>query len=202
MGLDLNVGMITVARSLPPVAGGPVEWHEGSALAMPFADASFDLVLCQQGLQFFPDRPAGLREMYRVLALGGRLALSVWRPIQHNPFHAAMAAALVRYVGAQAATSLEAAFSLGNTEELQALLRGAGFRDLTIRPATRTHRVGSPHEFIPRWLSGSPRADAWAQANEGTRAALISHILSALRTYIGPDGLAFPKETHLAAAHT
>jgi ubiquinone/menaquinone biosynthesis C-methylase UbiE len=77
-GVDLNAGMISVARSLPAPQGARVEWLEGSALAIPLPDASVDAVLCQQGLQFFPDKALALREMRRVLDRGGRLALSVW----------------------------------------------------------------------------------------------------------------------------
>src|SRR5689334_3117022 len=62
-GLDNDAEKLAVARSLPPVPGVSLEWQEGSALAMPFADASFDALLCQQGLQFLADRPAALREM-------------------------------------------------------------------------------------------------------------------------------------------
>jgi SAM-dependent methyltransferase len=61
-GLDLNAGMLLVARSLPAPPGAPVTWVEASALAMPLRDASFDVVLCQQGFQFFPDKRAGLQE--------------------------------------------------------------------------------------------------------------------------------------------
>jgi ubiquinone/menaquinone biosynthesis C-methylase UbiE len=66
VGFDLNPGMLTVARSLPPPSGARIEWREGNVSAIPLPDATFDLVLCQQGLQFFPDRSAALREMRRV----------------------------------------------------------------------------------------------------------------------------------------
>src|SRR5262249_25147416 len=79
VGLDINAAMLAVARS--QAAGSPIEWHEASVLQMPFADRSFDLVLCQLGLQFFPDRPRALREMQRVLVPDGRLALSVFTAI-------------------------------------------------------------------------------------------------------------------------
>ena len=65
VGLDVNPNMLAAARSA--VRDRAIEWREGSAHEMPFPDASFDVVLCQQGLQFFPDRAAGLREMCRVL---------------------------------------------------------------------------------------------------------------------------------------
>ena len=70
-GLDINPGMIAVARSLPAVAGASVEWHEGSVLALPFSNEAFDVVICQFGLQFFPDRPAALCEIRRVVASAG-----------------------------------------------------------------------------------------------------------------------------------
>ena len=72
MGVDLNAAMIETARTQTPPAGAPVEWREGDAHALPCADATFDVVCCQQGLQFFPDKPHALREMHRVLGPGGR----------------------------------------------------------------------------------------------------------------------------------
>jgi ubiquinone/menaquinone biosynthesis C-methylase UbiE len=85
-GLDLNPEMLVVARSQPPPDGTRIAWHEGNASAMPLADAAFEVVLCQQGVQFFPDRAAALREMHRVLAPGGRLVLSVWRSLRAAAF--------------------------------------------------------------------------------------------------------------------
>jgi len=81
VGADLNSGMIAVARSLPVPAGAPIAWIECSALGLPLQNATMDVVLCQQGLQFFPDKALAMREMRRVLARGGRLALSVWNGI-------------------------------------------------------------------------------------------------------------------------
>ena len=74
-GVDLNPGMLEVARAHTPTSGAAVDWREGDAGALPCDDASYDVVLCQQGLQFFPDQPRALREMHRVLVSGGRLAL-------------------------------------------------------------------------------------------------------------------------------
>src|SRR3546814_8022062 len=61
-GLDVNPGMLAVARAATP-EGMSIEWHEANAEAMPLPEASFDVVLCQLGLQFMPDRQAALREM-------------------------------------------------------------------------------------------------------------------------------------------
>ena len=67
VGLDLNPGMIRVAQSLPAPVGAPIEWLVRSAVDLRLEAESFDVVLCQQGLQFFPDKALALREMRRVL---------------------------------------------------------------------------------------------------------------------------------------
>ena len=93
-----------MARSLPaPTGASSIEWLERSALDLPLPDADFDAVLCQQGLQFFPDKLVALREMRRVLDRRGRLALSVWTGI--GPYHGALGAVLARFVGNAAAIS-------------------------------------------------------------------------------------------------
>jgi ubiquinone/menaquinone biosynthesis C-methylase UbiE len=78
VGVDSNEAMLAVARAQPAPGGAQVEWRQGDATKLPFTDGEFDRVLCQHGLQYVADRIAALREMKRVLAPGGRLALSVF----------------------------------------------------------------------------------------------------------------------------
>ncbi|HEX4009346.1 MAG TPA: class I SAM-dependent methyltransferase [Solirubrobacteraceae bacterium] len=76
---DISPAMLAVASAVPGVPGAaPIEYVESSADALPVADAACDVVVCQQGLQFFPDRPAALNEMRRALRDGGTVALAVW----------------------------------------------------------------------------------------------------------------------------
>src|SRR5205823_9474849 len=110
-GLDLNPGMLAVARALPPPLGATITWVECSAVAMDLPDATFDVVLCQQGLQFFPDKPAALREMHRVLKPNGRAAIAVWTQIELNQIFAAYHAALRATVNAELADLMMAPFS-------------------------------------------------------------------------------------------
>jgi ubiquinone/menaquinone biosynthesis C-methylase UbiE len=72
-GVDLSRNVLRVARRLRP----DIDWQQGNTVSLPFADESFDVVLCQAALQFFPDQPAALREMRRVLSSGGRIAVQV-----------------------------------------------------------------------------------------------------------------------------
>ena len=86
VGLDLNEGMLTVAGRLRP----DIEWRQGDAAALPFAPGSFDVVLCQSALMFFPDRAGALREMARVVTAGGTVAVQVWDQLEAQEGYAAM----------------------------------------------------------------------------------------------------------------
>jgi ubiquinone/menaquinone biosynthesis C-methylase UbiE len=91
--------MLAVARAVPHGGGAWIDWREGDATTLPFPNASFDIVFCHQGLQFFSDRRATLCEIHRVLALGGRVAFAVWSYIERNPYFRTLADAVERHVG-------------------------------------------------------------------------------------------------------
>ena len=200
VGFDLNPGMLAVARALPPPQGASIEWREGNVSAIPFPDATFDLALCQQGLQFFPDRPAALREMRRVLVSRGRLTLSVWRPMQFSPGFSALATALGRHIAPEAAAIMQGPFALGSAEDLRTLITGAGFGEVVVRPAAKSLRFPSPEEFVRRYVAATPLAAVAAKASDDARAALITEVSAALKSSVDHQGLAFPIEAHLVLA--
>jgi SAM-dependent methyltransferase len=86
VGSDLNPGMVAMAQSVPYRGGCDISWRQASALKLPFDNAEFNAVVCQQGIQFFPDVSAGLREMARVVKKGGRLAVTVWASREQSPY--------------------------------------------------------------------------------------------------------------------
>jgi ubiquinone/menaquinone biosynthesis C-methylase UbiE len=197
-GLDLNPGMLAVARSLPPPSGPPITWIQGSAVAMNFPNASFDVVLCQQGLQFFPDRPAALREMRRVLVPSGRVLLSVWRIM--GPYQVAVVDALRQHVSAAAATTFSASRVVPNAEELYRLVVEAGFREVTIHPCVMTMRLPAVKGFVLSHLAATPVASAVAAVGSEARAALADEVSRALQAYVDGDGLAIPDEANVVTA--
>jgi SAM-dependent methyltransferase len=81
---DLNPAMLAQARTIGTPR--PVEWHQADAMELPFAGESFDLVVCQFGVMFFPDKPRALAEAARLLRPGGRLVFSTWDRIETNEF--------------------------------------------------------------------------------------------------------------------
>jgi len=194
MGLDLNPGMLAVARTRAPHTEAPMTWREGSAMALPCAAAAFDVVLCQQGLQFFPDRSAALREMHRVLTPRGRLALNVSRAPRHNPYNTVLAAALSRHVSAEAGANLLAPCAFGDREALRAVLHAGGFHEVRIRLAVHVLRFPSVEAFIPGALAATPVGGAVAALDPTTRAALLHDISEAFQAYRDDEGIAVPLE--------
>src|SRR2546428_5737604 len=155
VGLDISAGMLAVARSIPSPTGR-IEWKEADALSIPFPDGSFDIVTCQLGLQFFPDRAKAVREMKRVLVPNGRLAILVWRPIRYSPGFGALEQALEHHAGSKAAEWMRSPFSLGNAQELRNLLQNAGFLNTTIKIGIGTVRFQSVDQFVSLYTKGTP----------------------------------------------
>jgi len=200
VGLDIDPGMITVAHSLTASTENAVlEWHCGSALEMPFEDGTFDVALCLQGLQFFPDRLAGLVEIRRVLKATGRLVASVWGAIEHCKGHYALAQALERHdVDPSAALR---PFSLGDADALRELACKAGFRDANVRTVVKLAHFASPKHFIESLASGAPSTrHALAKVPESARNALVDEVSMALAPYVTEGGVAFPNASHMLLA--
>lgn len=185
-GLDVNPGMLSVARSATP-SGLDIEWHQASADAMPFTDASFDVVLCQMGLQFMPDKPAALSEIERVLVPGGRLVLNVPGPTPQ--LFVAMAEALAHHVGSEAAEFVQLVFSLHNAAELQELMIGAGFRDISVQADIKSLRLPSPEAFLWQYVRSTPLVAAVAQVDEERRGLLEREVVAAWQHFVEDQNL-------------
>lgn len=198
-GLDFNAGMLAVARSQPPVPGAAISWVEGSATAMDIPDGSFDVILCQQGLQFFPDRFAALREMHRVLVPGGRMLLSVWKSA--GPYNIAVGEALERQAGAETANKYRSSRIVPDAAELLRLLAEARFREIRIQPSVMTIRLPAIDVFVLSHLSSSPVAGAIAAMSPEGRMAFGKRVKAALAPYADGDGVAVPDEINIAIAH-
>ena len=193
-GLDLNEGMLAVARRIAPA----IEWRDGRAEELPLPDRSFDAVLCQFGLMFFTDRAGALREMWRVLAPGGRLAVAVWDSMERSPGYAALAALLAELFGDAVAAELDAPFALGDVAALRALLDAAGVAGATLRTEQGTARFPSLHT----WLESDARG--WtlaAHIDDAGFARLCDAAGTRLARFVQPDGtVAFPVQAHIVTA--
>ena len=137
-----------------------------------------------------------------MLAPGGRVALSVWRTLEHNPVHEAINEAVVRHLGTAA---LAAAFS-GNAPELEALLSGSGLEDVAIEAVTMTLRFPSADRFVRlSSLAGAAVSPVVAELDEAERATLVEAIQqdagATLRSYTHDDEIDVPMAAYVATAH-
>src|SRR5690606_648746 len=79
IAVDINPDMLKVGSKQLLPDGAAITWHPGDATQLDFSDNAFDIIFCQQGFQFFPDQPAAVLEMRRVLRPGGKAVVSVWQ---------------------------------------------------------------------------------------------------------------------------
>lgn len=173
-GVDINPGMIAEAkRACADVAD--IDWHEADAAALPFPDDSFDVVLCQMGLQFFPAKLPPLKEMRRVLRPGGRVLVNTPGPTP--VLFAVIRDAVARHVGPKPAGFLDAVFSLHDPDEYTELLRSAGFRQPDVRRAEKTLELPPPADFLWQYLQSTPiGAEVFNKTDAGARAALEAQV--------------------------
>lgn len=196
-GLDITPGMLAAARLAAP--SQRIEWLEGSAVKMPLPDGTFDAVVCQQGLQFFPDKPAALSEMRRVLKRGGRLALSCWRSVEHTPGYLVLEQALARRVGPEKAALPP--FSLGDAGAIRGLVVGAGFREVKLRAEAKMLRFRSAEHLVRAVVGGAPAMmGALTGQGEGVLDAIIAEVTEATKHYVDDEGWATPAVSHIVTA--
>lgn len=200
IGVDVNAGMIEMARSLPPAKGAAVAWYEGSAYELPLEDQCVDVVLCAQTLQFLKDRPAALAEMRRVLKSGGRLTTSLWGELPTSPYFHALVEAVERHVGQETAAGLRSAFGLSDAEEIRTLLEQAGFRGITMTVQSIELDLPAPNTFVPVHIGATPMAAGYRAASPVARASVVQEVAKALLQYQSGEGIRVPFTTHLAMA--
>ena len=125
-------------------------------------------MLCQLGLQFVPDRQSALAEMRRVAVTGGRLGLTVYGPIEHNPATFALAGALDRHLGPGASVAKRAEHALADPALLATLAAGAGFSRVQIVTTTRIIRFASVSDCVRIQLTATPLASLLRHQAEGS----------------------------------
>lgn len=199
-GIDVNPAMLAVAGEVTADLDPPIVWKEAAADDLPFADASFDAVLCQQAVQFFPDVPAALAEMHRVLAPGGRLGVSTCRSIDHQPGYAALAEVVTRHAGVEAGEIIRSPYALGEPSRLRALVAAAGFDHVRTRLDFTTFRAPSPQALLQAESSSSPLGDLVAQLDRDVLDRLLADLGVALAGYTDDEGVTFPFATVVTTA--
>jgi SAM-dependent methyltransferase len=196
LGIDMNVAMLSVARSLESVSGARIRWRCGDAEHLPKLSVPFDAVLCHQGFQFFPNRVKAALEIAKVLRPGGRLALSVWCGPDRNPLAAALIDVLQN--GRPAfSEAMRWPFSVRNRREITGPISRAGFHILTSELSRMRVCAVNATAFIHGFLRAMPFS---GEINEPDTEGLVRDTISALGDYVHQGELRVPSEAHIIVA--
>ena len=187
--------MLSVARRVRP----DIEFRQADAARLPFADESFDIVLSQMALMFFPDRAAAIGEMARVSTPGGTVALLVPGAHEHQQAFARFADLAVRHAGDEARSLLSTYFLCGDLDQLASLVESTGLQVTTARTEVGTYRAPSVDAFVTTEVESTPLVqrispEVYAQIRTGAH--------DVLAPFTTADGrVEAPFESNLVIAH-
>src|SRR5215470_8082519 len=152
---DLNQAMVDYAAAQTDARN--VTWRQADALALPFPDGSFDAVVCQFGVMFFPDKRAGFREALRVLNPGGRFLFSVWDRIEENEISRVVTDAVAALFPADPPQFLaRTPHGYHDVAVIREQLRDAGFARVEIETVAKRGRAPSARDPAIGFCQGSP----------------------------------------------
>lgn len=197
---DLNQPMLDYAAARQ----GPderLEWRHADALQLPFGDGSFDVVVCQFGAMFFPDRTAGYAEALRVLRPGGRFILAVWDRIEENAFADEVTTALA------ALFPLDPPRFLARTPHgyhdpalIREDLRHAGFTGIQIDTRTEESRAASARDAAIAYCQGTPLRNEIEARDAGALDAATDRAAEAIAAHHGRGSVSGKIQAHVIVA--
>ncbi|CAA9539141.1 MAG: Ubiquinone/menaquinone biosynthesis methyltransferase [uncultured Sphingosinicella sp.] len=196
---DLNQAMLDVAARR--VRSPNVSFMAADAQSLPFADASFDAVVCQFGVMFFPDRIAAYREARRVLRPGGRFLFNCWDRLDRNPVSDIVASAVAALFQADPPSFLNRVpFGYHDKERVMADLRAAGFSDTAGETVVLESRLASARDAALGLCQGSPLRSEIEQRDPARIEEATSAVAEALSRQGYGDSAASPLSAHVFSA--
>jgi SAM-dependent methyltransferase len=189
---DLNTAMVELGSLRVPQAS----WQQADAQHLPYASGRFDLVICQFGVMFFPDKRAAFAEMRRVLGPGGHLLFNTWDTIETHGFGRALMAGLERAFPGNPPTFLvRVPHGYTDPRTIEADLTAAGMSPSVIETITLEGRAASAADVATGFCTGTPlRAEIEQRADLGTVTELVA---AEMTTRLGSGPVAAPMTAHV-----
>jgi ubiquinone/menaquinone biosynthesis C-methylase UbiE len=185
---DISPPMLNIARAKHHSPdGAPIEYVESPAAPLKANAASFDVTLCQQGLQFFPEKVEALKEMARVTRPGGRVAIAVWGSLQQNPIFGEICAGLDETLPSSLADMMKAPFSLNDPEQLKALGEEAGLKDIEVKTCSLPVTFERGVDQAIRVLDATPLAPQIAELPSEEQEAMVEILQNRLMRFLNGD---------------
>ncbi|WP_323765952.1 class I SAM-dependent methyltransferase [Marinovum sp.] len=197
---DLNPPMLRRGAARQP-AGGRLHWQPADALDLPFGDASFDVVCCQFGAMFFPDRVAGHREARRVLRPGGRYIFSVWDEIAANGFADCVTLALEEMFPDDPPRFLaRVPHGYHDPDRVRADLAAAGFAEVTLETVGGESRAGAARDPAIAYCQGTPLRSEIEARGPAALAEATDLAEARIAERYGPGPVLAPIRAHVVSA--
>jgi ubiquinone/menaquinone biosynthesis C-methylase UbiE len=190
---DLNAPMLEVAKG-KFADGENVDFEVANAMELSFGDAQFDLMVCQFGVMFFPDKPAAFREASRVLRPGGRYVFNVFSAMQENPYSQVAYGIPAQFFPGEPPGFYKVPFHYGNPEKVREDLKAAGWQDVTHETIQLKKKLVNPEGFARGLVYGNPLIDEIRNRGGVDPETVTAAVLRALNVTFGPTDMTMPLE--------
>jgi ubiquinone/menaquinone biosynthesis C-methylase UbiE len=196
---DLNQAMLDVAATR--VSSPNVSFRQADALELPFDDGSFDLVVCQFGAMFYPDKVKGNSEARRVLRDGGHYLVAIWDSIERNPLSdLAQQTMIEQFPDNPPMFMKRGPFSYHEPEWIDRDLKAAGFAKVEIATVNLASRASSAEEAARGLCYGSPMRVELKEYGAGALDDVFAELSKSAQRFDGPNGFEAPMSAHIATA--
>ena len=197
---DLNQPMLDYATSRQ-APDSRIKWRQADALALPFENAAFDLVCCQFGAMFFPDRSSAYREAKRVLKPGGHFLFSVWDRIEENVFADEVTNTLAEIFPDDPPRFLaRTPHGYHDTALIRSELEGAGFSRVVIETRAEQSRASSPRLPAVAYCQGTLLGNEIEARDAGKLEAATDYAESVIAKRHGSGEVAAKIQAHVIVA--
>jgi ubiquinone/menaquinone biosynthesis C-methylase UbiE len=197
---DLNQPMLDYAKRR--LAGNDrISWRQADALALPFADASFEVVCCQFGAMFFPDRRRAYHEAKRVLGPDGLFVFNVWDRIEENVFSRDVTDALGELFLANPPRFLaRTPHGYHDTTLIERELKAVGFSEVRIETRAAQSRAPSPRHVAIAYCQGTPLRNEIETRGTNALEAATGHVADAIAKRHGSGEVSAKIQAHVITA--
>jgi ubiquinone/menaquinone biosynthesis C-methylase UbiE len=196
---DLNKDMLNVAKNIIP--GTHVKWMVVDAQELPFDENTFDHIICQFGVMFFPDKKKGFDEAYRVLQTNGRFLFNVWDSLEMNPRSAIIKQIMQEIMGDEAPDFLsKGPYSYYDKDIIEASLESAGFKNIKLEVVQKTAYYAFAEDLIKGFVDGSPLSAYLVQQSPSLQQKIKDRLKQVIVAEFGETRIISPMQAIVCSA--